>query len=44
MEGYIEREKEHVEKLKRLESIPLKSDIDYSTIKISFSRSCSKAK
>lgn len=32
-EGYIEREKEHVEKLKRLESIPLKSDIDYSTIK-----------
>jgi tRNA uridine 5-carboxymethylaminomethyl modification enzyme len=32
-EGYIEREKEHVEKLKRLESIPLKPDIDYSTIK-----------
>lgn len=32
-EGYIEREKEHVEKLKRVESIPLKSDIDYSTIK-----------
>ncbi|MFN7012639.1 MAG: FAD-dependent oxidoreductase, partial [Bacteroidia bacterium] len=32
-EGYIEREKEHVEKLKRLESIPLKSDIDYSSIK-----------
>lgn len=32
-EGYIEREKEHVEKLKRLESIPLRSDIDYSTIK-----------
>jgi tRNA uridine 5-carboxymethylaminomethyl modification enzyme len=32
-EGYIEREKEHVEKLKRLESIPLKADIDYSTIK-----------
>jgi tRNA uridine 5-carboxymethylaminomethyl modification enzyme len=32
-EGYIEREKEQVEKLKRLESIPLKPDIDYSTIK-----------
>lgn len=32
-EGYIEREKDHVEKLKRLESIPLKTDIDYSTIK-----------
>ncbi len=32
-EGYIEREKEHVQKLKRLESIPLKPDIDYSTIK-----------
>lgn len=32
-EGYIEREKEHVEKLKRLESIPLKPDLDYSKIK-----------
>ncbi|MFN4233429.1 MAG: tRNA uridine-5-carboxymethylaminomethyl(34) synthesis enzyme MnmG [Bacteroidia bacterium] len=32
-EGYIEREKEHVEKLKRLESIPLRPDLDYSKIK-----------
>lgn len=32
-EGYIEREKEHVEKLKRLEAIPLKPDLDYSKIK-----------